>query len=121
MKRYLVDGIGKHADCAARLRTLEGGVEDGAVLYAEISLHEGLANSFRPVFAEEAYAAEVHSEDGQANIGHRMCCAEESAVPAHGEHEVRFRADIGLLLYLINLKGCLLKVLQEGLHAGVFP
>ena len=114
-----VHRVRKHADAAARLGSLEGGVEHGAVLNAEISLHEGLAHRLGTVLAQEADAPEINPENRQADIRHYVGGGKESPVPAHGKDEVGVRTDVCLGSDFIYFVSGALQVLDKSLDVFV--
>jgi hypothetical protein len=116
VKGYFIHGIRQHANGFAGVRSLEGSVEHGTVLDAEVPLQKGSLYIFGPIFAEETDAAEVNAQNGKADIGHHVGGRKESTVSTHGEHEVRVGLDIVFVTDLIYLEGGLFQVTQKGGH-----
>ena len=102
---HLVDGVRQHADALAGAGALERSVQDRQVFDAEIPFHQGLQDGLGAVFTQEADAAEVHAQDGKADVGDQVRGAQERAVAAHRQDQVRLREDVALGADLIDLVG----------------
>ena len=98
---------------------LEGGIENRAVLDSEGAFHYGLEHRLRPVFAQEADAAEIDAQDGKADVRHYMGGRQEGAVPAHRQDKVSFRTDVRLCMDGIYLVRCGFQVFQKLEHTGL--